>query len=130
MTLEEILVEDEARALERKTYRKNPVLFVQKELGQTPSEDQADFLRSCANLDNYYHVVAAGRGGGKTRCMAWLVAWSIAVLPEVFNGYYECIILGGSAEQSRIVYNYFKKYIYMTPLLQNKLEGEIGRAHV
>lgn len=116
-----------AYAINKALYLLNPVLFVQQELGEEPSEDQAEFLRSCADMENYYHIIAAGRGAGKTKCIAWLVAWSVALLPEVF-GSYECVILGGSSKQSKIVYDFFKKYIYKTPLLQNKLVGEPTRS--
>lgn len=114
-------------ATTRALYLLDPVLFVRQELHESPSEDQIEFLRSCANLDNVYHVVAAGRGAGKTKCIAWLVAWSVAILPDLF-GFYECVILGGSGEQSKIVYNYFKSYIFQTPFLQNKLDGEVTRS--
>lgn len=114
-------------AIKKALYLRDPVLFVREELGEEPSEDQIEFLRSCADLENYYHIVAAGRGAGKTKCVAWLVCWSVAVLPERF-GSYECIILGGSGEQSKIVYEFFTAYIYQTPFLQNKLVGEPTRS--
>lgn len=114
-------------AINKALYLLDPVLFVQQELGEYPSDDQAEFLRSCANLDNFYHIIAAGRGAGKTKCIAWLVAWSVAVLPEIY-GFYECVILGGSSKQSKIVYRFFMRYIYKTPLLQNKLVGEPTRS--
>lgn len=118
---------DAAFAIRKALYLRDPVLFVQEELGEEPSADQAEFLKMCANLDNFYHIVAAGRGAGKTKCVAWLVCWSVAVLPEKF-GTYECVILGGSAEQSKYVYEFFTDYIYQTPFLQNKLVGEPTRS--
>lgn len=118
---------DTTATLTRDMYLANPVLFVKNELGEKPSEDQAEFLMSCANLKNVYHVVAAGRGAGKTKCIAWLVCWSVAVLPDLY-GFYECVILGGSGEQSKRVYDFVKSYIYRTPFLQNKLEGEPTRS--
>jgi len=118
---------DTTMSVTRGLYLADPVLFIKQELRENPSEDQAEFLRSCADLDNVYHVVSAGRGAGKTKCIAWLVCWSVAMLPDLF-GTYEAVILGGSGEQSKIVYNYFKGYIYKTPFLQNKLEGEPTRS--
>ena len=118
---------DSAYAIKKALYLRDPVLFVREELGEEPSKDQEEFLKSCGNLENYYHIVAAGRGSGKTKCVAWLVCWSVAVLPEKY-GTYECVILGGSAEQSKYVYEFFTSYIYSTPFLQNKLIGEPTRS--
>jgi hypothetical protein len=104
-------------------YRHDPVLFVQKELGWEPSDDQAKLLMDIANLDHENFILCAGRGGGKTMVVSWIVAWSVAVLGEYFDRY-DVNVLGGSLEQSQQLYDYFKGYIYKTPLLEKKLRDE------
>ena len=105
-------------------YRKNPVLFVQRELGEIPSPDQAQLLMDMANLDYKYIIISSGRGAGKTKVVSWIVAWSKAVLPDVFGGRYDCNILGGSQMQSNQMNEYFQSYIPRTRFLNNILQGD------
>ena len=106
-----------------RVYLKNPVAFVREELKEDPSPDQEKLLMDIANLDNKYIILSAGRGAGKTLAVSWIVAWSMAILPAVF-GDYKAVILGGSYEQSKVMYQYFKEHIYQTPLLEKKLIGD------
>ena len=59
---------DSAYAIRKALYLRDPVLFVREELGEEPSKDQEEFLKSCGNLENYYHIVAAGREIGRASC--------------------------------------------------------------
>jgi len=111
---------DRVDALKLGVYRRNPVLFVERELGGTPSPDQKKILMDCADLKNLYFILSAGRGAGKTRVVAWIVCWSMACLPDIF-GSYEITILGGSYDQSRIMYRYFNEDIYKTKYLEGRL---------
>jgi hypothetical protein len=104
-------------------YAANPVMFVEKELGVKLSKDQAEFMESMSDLDSLHFIISAGRGSGKTMVLAMVVAWSVACLPRVYGEYNVCVV-GGSLEQAKALYNYFKKYIFMTPLLYDKLMSE------
>lgn len=104
-------------------YRRNPVAFVMHELGEMPSSDQAALLMSCADINNKYFILSAGRGAGKTIVVSWIVAWSMACYPDTF-GKYDITILGGSYDQSRIMYRYFHDYIYRTKYLEGRLLGD------
>lgn len=104
-------------------YRHDPVLFVQEELGDEPSEDQAQLLEAVADLEIRYLILCAGRGGGKTKVVSWIVDWSEGILTEYFDKY-DINVLGGSFEQSKQVYKYFNADIYKTPLLEKKLVDE------
>lgn len=107
-------------ALKLALYRRNPVRFVRDELGGTPSPHQAELLTACADLDKLYFILSAGRGGGKTKVVSWVVSWAMACLPDLYPKY-DIIILGGSEEQSRIMYDYFYKDIYKTKYLEGRL---------
>ena len=104
-------------------YIRDPVSFVQKELRENPSEDQALFLNSLSDLSNLYGIISAGRGSGKTKVLAWALAWSVACLPAVYGKYDVCVV-GGSHKQAKALYEYFESYIVRTPLLKNKLVKE------
>lgn len=104
-------------------YRHDPVLFVQKELGESPSKDQQKLLRAVANLDKKRIIICAGRGAGKTKAVSWIVEWNAAVLVDYFDKY-ETYVLGGSLEQSKRMYSYFRNDVYRTPLLSKRLTDE------
>jgi len=104
-------------------YAADPVAFVEEELGETPSQDQAEFLRAMADQDHLHYIVSAGRGSGKTIVLAWVVCWSVACLPRFYGQYNVCVV-GGSLEQAKALYNYVKRYIFQTPLLSEKLLSE------
>lgn len=106
---------------------KNPVEFVKRELGYEPSIDQAKFLNDLADLENKNMIICAGRGAGKTMAVSWAVDWSMAVLPDVY-GEYNMTILGGSHDQSLIMYRYFSKDIYKVKQLYGKLIDEPKRS--
>jgi len=116
------------RDIEIAAYKKDPALFVRRELREEPSEDQAAILRDCADLNNKFIIISAGRGAGKTKVVSWIVAWSIAILPTVY-GRYDTNILGGSAKQSQMMNSYFKTYIPLSPLLKEKLKGDPRAYH-
>ena len=101
-------------------YRQFPVAFVMTELGGNPTPDQAELLQACADLEKKQIILSAGRGAGKTQVVSWIVSWSIACLPDIY-GKYSAVILGGSAEQSKIMYGYFKQQIFMTKYLEQRL---------
>lgn len=112
-----------AEACRLAIYRRDPVLFVERELGESPSDYQKEVLRDVGDRSKKNFIISAGRGSGKTILVSWIVAWSIACLQDIYKKY-ECIILGGSQDQSDIMYNYFKSYIFRTPLLEKRLIGE------
>lgn len=78
---------------------------------------------ACADLDKKQFILSAGRGAGKTQVVAWIVAWSMACLPDIYEKY-SVVILGGSSEQSKIMYSYFKDAIYKTRYLELRLAGD------
>ena len=101
-------------------YRQYPVAFVINELGGNPTTDQAKLLQACADLSKKQIILSAGRGAGKSRVVSWIVAWSMACLPDIFEKY-NAVILGGSGGQSDIMYSYLKDDIYKTKYLESKL---------
>jgi len=83
---------------------------------------QADFLKKMEDLNNQYAIVSAGRGTGKTECLAVLALWYVFVLPLTTPGTpMKVVILAGSERQARICYGYIMAYIDKIPFLQQAL---------
>lgn len=96
--------------------------FFEAVTGHTPYPYQADFLKKMQNLNNRYAVISAGRGTGKTECLAVLALWYVYVLPITTPGIpMKVVILAGSEKQARICYGYIMGYIAKIPFLQNGL---------
>jgi len=107
-------------------YRRNPVAFVIEQLGQEPTDYQKEVLNACADLNNKNMIICAARGSGKTILVSWIVSWSEACLIDFF-GRYECVILGGSQDQSDVMHKYFKQNLETTPMLHGRLAGDPGK---
>ncbi len=101
-------------------YRRDPGLFVKEELDAKPSKDQLALLNAVSDLNLKNIIVCAGRGAGKTIDVSWITDWNEAVLCHYFDKY-ETYVLGGSLEQSKRLYEYFRGDIYKTPLLEKRL---------
>jgi len=54
-------------------WRRDPVAYVIEACNGTPTDRQAEILRSLA--EHRFCAVRSGRGAGKTRMVAWAVAW-------------------------------------------------------
>jgi len=104
------------------TWRYNLPLFFEAVTGQKPYPYQSIFLRKMQNLKNEYAVLSAGRGTGKTQCLAVLALWYVYVLPITHPGTpMQVVILAGSEKQARICYGYIMGFISKIPFLQNSL---------
>ena len=122
-SLENLSQEIDANDLLIQLYAADPVAFVEEELGEIPSEDQREFLRAMVDQEQLHYIISAGRGSGKTMALAWVLCWSVACLPRFYGQYNVCVV-GGSLEQAKALYNYFKGYVFNTPLLSDKLLSE------
>lgn len=96
--------------------------FFEEITGHVPYPYQSKFLKIMENLNNRYAIVSAGRGTGKTECLAVLALWYVYVLPLTSPGTpMKVVILAGSEKQARICYGYIMAFISKVPFLQQAL---------
>lgn len=116
-------IADEAEAIF--IWRNDLPKFFQDITSHTPYPYQVDFLKQMVDLKNQYAVISAGRGTGKTECLAVLALWYVYVLPLTEPGVpMQVVILAGSEKQARICYSYIMGYIQKIPFLQKALAKE------
>lgn len=107
------------------TWRLDLPAFFEAITGKTPYPYQADFLKKMEDLKNGYAIISAGRGTGKTECLAVLALWYVYVLPITTPGVpMKVVVLAGSEKQARICYGYIMSYIAKIPFLQQALATE------
>jgi len=115
-------VSDDALAWRKKWREKGPVEFAEKvlpcppdvpphpELGRVPiflilTNDQKEFLMDLWTRDHPQMILAAGRGAGKTFCIAIYVCWRIACFDN-----FTTTVMGGSSEQSYKIKEYIDEW--------------------
>jgi len=119
LDLEQTGITDE----EIKIYRRDPVKFVEWELGfYTLTAKQKKFLRSFVRFKHPYSIIKASRGAGKTFLLSMLATWLVVC----FERFQVCIV-SGSFEQSLILYNYCIEWIYGSTRISNMLYKEPTR---
>lgn len=103
-------------------WRSDLSAFFKEVTGFEPYPYQKLFLKKMSNLRNQYAVVSAGRGTGKTICLAVLALWYVFVLPLTSPGTpMKVVILAGSEKQAKICYGYIVNFIAKIPFLQSAL---------
>jgi len=106
-------------------WRNDLKLFFKDITGYIPSNDQSIFLNDLMNLSIDRIILSAARGTGKTLTLALLSLWYTYILPQTTPGIpMKVVVLGGSFEQSSILYNYVKSWILSHTFILNCLETE------
>ncbi len=99
--------------------------FYEDITGHKPYPYQIKFLEKMQSLKNQYAIISAGRGTGKTECLAVLALWYVYVLPLTHPGTpMKVVILAGSEKQARICYGYVMAFVNTVPFLQQGLAKE------
>ena len=80
------------------------------------SEDQIGFLNDLAGLEIRFALVVAGRGSGKTLCLALYGLWRI-----ICFDYFDISAMGGSAEQSDLIQSYISEWERTCPFVRQSL---------
>lgn len=112
-------------------WRRNLPAFYETITGHPPYPYQADFLNEMVDLGNNYAIISAGRGTGKTECLAVLALWYVYVLPLTFPGTpMKVVILAGSEKQARICYEYIMAFIEKLPFLKKALAKEPTKSEI
>jgi len=105
--------------------------FYREITNHKPYPYQKEFLEEMEDLLNQYAIISAGRGTGKTECLAVLALWYVYVLPLTDPGQpMKVVILAGSDRQARICYGYIMSFISRIPFLQKALAKQPTREEI
>jgi len=96
-------------ALKIHRYFKSLPLFFKDITGKTPSNRQRELLELASNPEVERIIVSSCTGGGKTLCLSVIAIWFCTILARVLKYPFKILILSGSWEQSRILYNYCRE---------------------
>jgi hypothetical protein len=102
---------------------KDPALFFRDIFKMEPYPYQAKVLRNLKNNPHRIIIMAAG-GTGKTRLLACIALWLTTVLPKFINRPYSVIIISGSDQQAKYLYEYSRFAIKDNEILSEEVEGE------
>jgi len=105
-------------------WRNDIALFFEDITGLTPTDDQERFLLDMQDLSKDRSIISAGRGTGKTLCLAVVALWYVFVLPKIVRQPIKVVVLGGSFEQSKNLYNYIKEWSYKHDYIKRELAKE------
>ena len=102
---------------------KDPVRFFKDIYKLDPFPYQARILRDLTNYDiKRMHLMGAG-GTGKTKLLGAIALYYVPVL-AYFKGKMEVIIISGSEDQAKHLYNYTLEAIEDNPELGDLVDGE------
>ena len=111
--------------LKFREWKADPGLFFEDITGLKPSDDQDRFLLDMADFNAKQNVIiSAGRGTGKTFTLALLSLWYIYILPKFLGRPVKAVVLGGSFDQSRNLYNYVKAWSSQHEFIHRELAKE------
>ena len=111
--------------LKFREWKNDPGLFFEDITGFKPSDFQDRFLLDMADYNEKRSVIiSAGRGTGKTFTLALLCLWYIYVLPKFLSRPIKAVVLGGSFEQSKNLYNYVKAWCSQNEFISKELAKE------
>jgi len=97
---------------------------VWKHRGFEPTKSQKEFLKAVADLDNRRFLLCVASGGGKTILLGTIAVWHCTVLSEILGRPQTVIIVGGSLEQSKLVYEYILEIINNNEWIKSLVDGE------
>jgi len=73
---------------------------------------------------NEYYVICAARGAGKTKLLSVIACWYAVVLSYLYKKPMRVLILSGTLEQAKFVYEYIKSYYVTNEWFRSKVKDE------
>ena len=101
----------------------DPTKFFRDIFNQEPYPYQARVLQGLKDNPRRIIIMAAG-GSGKTKLLACIALWLTVVLPKFIKRSYSVLIISGSKDQAKYLYEYSKFAIQDNEILQEEVEGE------
>jgi hypothetical protein len=103
---------------------KDPAKFFKDIYGMEPYPYQAKVLRYLMDPKKRRIILVAAGGTGKTKLLACIALWLTLVLPKFIGRSYSVIIISGSQDQARYLYEYSKYAVSDNKILSEEVEGE------
>jgi len=107
-----------------KLWYKDPCLFFRDVFDLEPYPYQCKVLRDLKDLNNNRILILSAGGTGKTRLLAGSALWSSTALSYYLQKPYDTIIISGSEDQSRYLYEYCTQGIENNSVLASMVQGE------
>lgn len=111
------------RAAKYQIWYKDPAVFFKDIFNLEPYPYQKNILRALPSEPKRMIMMAAG-GTGKTKMLACIALWLTVVYPKFIKRPYTVIIISGSDEQARYLYEYCKYAIQDTKILSEEVDGD------
>jgi len=105
------------------TWFNNPSQFYKDIFGEEPYPYQTKVLDKIKDVINRILICSAS-GTGKTKLLACIALWFTVVKSNIMNRSYEVIIVSGSQDQAKHLYNYCRYPLLEHPMLADLVEGE------
>lgn len=102
---------------------KDPATFFRDTYNLEPYPYQARVMRELKN-DIHRAILMAAGGTGKTKLLACIALWLTVVQPKFIGRAYSVIIISGSQDQAKYLYEYSKFAIQDNEILSAEVEGE------
>jgi len=111
------------RAAKLLLWYKDPSRFFKDIYNMEPYPYQSKVLNRIREGPHRMILCAAG-GTGKTKLLACIALWLTFVLPKFIRRSYSVIIISGSKDQARYLYEYSKYAIQDNEIIRDEVEGE------
>lgn len=103
---------------------KDPAKFFKDIYSLEPYPYQATVLRELADTKVHRVLVCASGGSGKTKLIACHALWLSTVLSKIMQRPVTIVVISGSKDQAKNLYNYIKEAIQTTPEIAKLVQGE------
>ena len=119
------------RAIQILEWYNHPEKFFKDISGLTPTKGQEEIMKSLVTNDNRI-LCCCPSGVGKTRCLSLAALFAAFVFPFIKNEPIRVLIISGSLEQSKTLYDYMTEYLqhpFISDYLQDRLKTETHFKH-
>jgi len=111
------------KAAKFQLWYKDPAVFFKDVTGMEPYEYQKKLMRLLSTNPKRVLCMAAG-GTGKTKILSVIALWLTVVLPKFIHRPYTVIVISGSDEQAKYLYQYCKYSIADNEILKEECDGD------
>ena len=121
------MVDSIAKGLKFQLWIKDPSIFFKDVFNMEPFPYQKNILKQLpkGKPDDVRRMLFMAAGGtGKTKLLAGIALWLTTVFPKIIGRPYTVIIISGSDEQAKYLYEYCKYAIMDSEILKELVDGD------
>ncbi len=118
------LLEQIARTTQLTLWAKRPDIFFKDIYGLAPYPYQTRVLKELTDLSINRILIMSSAGSGKTKLVACHALWLALPLAYSLNRPVSIVVISGSEDQAKTLYNYIKEAIKSEKILMDYVEGE------